>query len=211
MAGPTVQISDDKKYGKAIGLLLEMGGIFRTKPMRQLVIGPAQLQALQGAGLVPKANGARKRGEKEASPSSLPAEMEALNQTIREDLSLPSLRDQPPRVQGYAYRFLPVLPLLTSEGNRVFTDEHLSQLFRLFNMRFGGCLASSSRSGVPFFGEYLPEGIKPVRDYHTIVIAYAYPIEPSGRFFQQLKSLLRKAPLIEQDEILIERSEVYLV
>jgi hypothetical protein len=51
---PTVQIADDKKYGKAIGLLLEMGGIFRTKPTRQLVIGPAQLQALGMAGLVPK-------------------------------------------------------------------------------------------------------------------------------------------------------------
>ena len=59
---PTVQIADDKKYGQAIGLLLEMGGIFRTKPTRQLVIGPAQLQALRRAGLVPKGNGARKRG-----------------------------------------------------------------------------------------------------------------------------------------------------
>jgi hypothetical protein len=61
---PTVQIADDKKYGKAIGLLLEMGGLFRTKPTRQLVIGPAQLQALRLAGLAPKGNGARKRGRK---------------------------------------------------------------------------------------------------------------------------------------------------
>jgi hypothetical protein len=61
---PTVQITDEKKYTKAIGLLLEMGGIFRTKPVRQLVIGPGQLQVLQGAGLVPKPNGARKRGTK---------------------------------------------------------------------------------------------------------------------------------------------------
>ena len=61
---PTVQIADDKKYGKAIGLLLEMGGIFRTKPTRELIIGPAQLQALRLARLVPEANGARKRGEK---------------------------------------------------------------------------------------------------------------------------------------------------
>jgi hypothetical protein len=63
---PTVQIADDKKYGKAIGLLLEMGGIFRTKPTRQLVIGPAQLQALRVAGLVPKANGATERGQKKS-------------------------------------------------------------------------------------------------------------------------------------------------
>ena len=61
---PTVQIADNKKYGKAINLLLEMGGVFRTKPTRQLVIGPAQLQALRLAGLVPRGNGARKRGQK---------------------------------------------------------------------------------------------------------------------------------------------------
>jgi hypothetical protein len=61
---PTVQIADDKKYGKAIGLLLELGGIFRTKPTRQLVVGPAQLQALRAAGLVPRGNGARKRRQK---------------------------------------------------------------------------------------------------------------------------------------------------
>lgn len=62
---PTVQFTDDKKYGKAIALLLyEIGGMFRTKPPRQLVVGPGQLQALQAAGLVPKDNGARKRGQK---------------------------------------------------------------------------------------------------------------------------------------------------
>jgi hypothetical protein len=114
-------------------------------------------------------------------------------------------------VQGYAYRFFLVLPLLTSKGQRIFTDEHLSHLFALFNSRFGGCLAASSRSGAPFFGEYLPEGTEPGRDYHTIIIVYASPIEASDRFFQELKSILRKAPLIEQDEILIERSEVFLL
>jgi hypothetical protein len=50
-----------------------------------------------------------------------------------------------------------------------------------------------------------------VRDYHTIIIVYANPIEPSDRFFHELKSLLKRAPLIAQDEILLERSEVYLV
>jgi hypothetical protein len=60
---PTVQITDEKKYAKALGLLYDMGGIFRTKPTQQLVIGSAQLQALQEAGLVPKAKGTRKRGQ----------------------------------------------------------------------------------------------------------------------------------------------------
>lgn len=61
---PTVQLDNDKKHGRAIRLLLEMGGVFRTKPVRQLVVGAAQLQMLQSAGLVPKANGAPKRGKK---------------------------------------------------------------------------------------------------------------------------------------------------
>jgi hypothetical protein len=61
---PTVQITDEKKYTRAIGLLHDMGGIFRTKPIMQLVVGPAQLRVLQEAGLVPKTNGARKRGQK---------------------------------------------------------------------------------------------------------------------------------------------------
>ena len=64
---PTVQFADNKKYGKALAMLIyEIGGIFWTKPVRRLVIGPGQLQALQTAGLVPKANGARKRGQKKA-------------------------------------------------------------------------------------------------------------------------------------------------
>jgi hypothetical protein len=64
-AVPTVQIADPVKYGKAISLLYEIGGIFRGKPTRQLVVGPAQLQALRQAGLVSEAtNGAKKRGQK---------------------------------------------------------------------------------------------------------------------------------------------------
>jgi hypothetical protein len=78
-------------------------------------------------------------------------------------------------------------------------------------MRFGGCLGASSRSGAPYYGDYQPTGAQAVRDYHTVIVVYAKPIEASHRFFEELGAMLRKAPLIEQDEILIERSEVYLV
>lgn len=148
---------------------------------------------------------------KSPNPYGLPPELEALNRRVPNDLFLPSLRERPPRVQGFAFRFFLVLPLYNAEGSRGFTEEYLSHLHVLFDIRFGGCLAASSRSGAPFFGEYLPEGTQAVRDYHTITIVYASPIEPSERFFQELKALLKKAPLVEQDEILIERSEVYLV
>ena len=148
---------------------------------------------------------------KAPSPPRLSADLQALSEAISQDLFVPSLRGVPPRLQGFAFRFFLVLPLYTSTGQRVFTDEHISQRHFFFDARFGGCLASSSRSGAPYFGEYSPEGTQPVRDYHTIVIVYANPIESSDRFFLELKAILRKAPLIEQDEILIERSEVYLV
>ena len=144
------------------------------------------------------------------SPARLRANLETLSQRFPEVLSLPSLRERPARVQGHAFRFFLVLPLYSAEGQPVFTDDHLT-LYDLFDVRFGGCLVTSTRSGTPFFGEYLPEGTIPVRDYHTIIIAYANPIEPSDRFFQELKPILKKEPLIEQDEILIERSEVFLV
>ncbi len=114
-------------------------------------------------------------------------------------------------MRGHAYRFFLVLPLYSAAGQEVFSAAHLKDLIFLFNARFGGSLTASSRSGAPFLGEYLPQGSAPVRDYHTIIIVYAKPIEPSDRFFQELKSILKKAPRIEQDEILIERSEVYLV
>ncbi len=61
----TVQITNEKKYAKAIGLLHDIGGIFATKPIRKLVIGPYQIQVLRQAGLLPPANGAKKRGKKD--------------------------------------------------------------------------------------------------------------------------------------------------
>jgi hypothetical protein len=145
---------------------------------------------------------------KSSSPSELSARLHGLSQSVDEEIRLPSLCERPARVQGYAFRFFLVLPLYTATGNRVFTDEHITQLLAVFDNRFGGCLATSSRSGAPFFGEYLPEGTVPVRDYHTVIIVYA---SPSDRFFRELKLILRAAPLVEQEEILVERSEVYLL
>jgi hypothetical protein len=65
---PEVQILDDAKYGKALRLLISMGGMFRSKPTRTLVVGPGQCQALVEAGLVAD-NGkeARDRGRKKNS------------------------------------------------------------------------------------------------------------------------------------------------
>ena len=104
-----------------------------------------------------------------------------------------------------------MLPLFAGDGKPVFTKDHIGRLVFEFDIRFGGSLASASLSGAPFVGEYLPEGTTPVRDHHTVLYVYANPIEPSDHFFQKLKEILRRAPLIPQDEILIERSEAFLV
>ena len=44
------------KYGNAIGLLLERGGSFQTRPELTLIVNPDQRKALEEAGLV-EANG----------------------------------------------------------------------------------------------------------------------------------------------------------
>ncbi len=63
----TIKIENDKKYGKAIRLLLDLGGWFGAKPDRQLVVGFTQIQALRAAGLIPaQRNGVKKRAPKKA-------------------------------------------------------------------------------------------------------------------------------------------------
>ena len=62
-----VELKTDKQFEKAIGVLVEMGGLFQTRyPRKLLMLGPNQLQALRQAGLLPKVNGARKRGKKKS-------------------------------------------------------------------------------------------------------------------------------------------------
>ena len=52
------------KYGSAIGLLLERGGVFQTRHERTLIVNSEQKEALEEAGLV-EANGLRGQSGKE--------------------------------------------------------------------------------------------------------------------------------------------------
>jgi hypothetical protein len=131
---------------------------------------------------------------------------------IGDELRLPSLSQSPPRLQGHAYRFKVVLPILSEKGEEIFTDYHLRLLYELFDRRFGGSLASASVAHPPWHGSYLPEsGTESVKDYHTVLYVYARPIDAADRFFQILKSILKTAGLMAQDEVLIERAAVWLV
>ena len=56
------------------------------------------------------------------------ARLDGLSDAIPEDLRLPSLEEN--RLEGYAYLFRLVLPLLNAKGKRVFTDPILDELFQ---------------------------------------------------------------------------------
>jgi hypothetical protein len=59
-----VQIPNNKKYAKALEILYQLGGMFRTRPTHVLVVGPAQLHALAKAGLVQPNGTKQSRGKK---------------------------------------------------------------------------------------------------------------------------------------------------
>ncbi len=134
----------------------------------------------------------------------------SLSGAIAEDLRLPSLAEN--RLEGYAYLFRLVLPLLNARGNRVFTDPILEELFQVLDDRFGGCMVASSSSAPPLWGLWHPPlEIQAEKDYLTTVEVLGNPIEATNRFFTGLKPILKTAGHIEQQEILISRIECRLM
>src|SRR6516164_7243310 len=134
----------------------------------------------------------------------------ALSRAIKEDLRLPSLEEN--RLEGYAYQFRVVLPLLNAQGQRVFTDAILDDLFQVLDERFGGCMVASSSSAPPLWGLWHPpQQSQAEKDYLTTAEVLANPIEPANRFFAGLKPILKTAGQIEQQGILISRIECRLM
>ncbi len=134
----------------------------------------------------------------------------ALSGAIKEDLRLPSLEEN--RLAGYAYQFRVVLPLLNAQGQRVFTDPILDDLFQVLDERFGGCMVASSSSAPPLWGLWHPpQQGQAEKDYLTTVEVLANPVEASNRFFAGQRPILKTAGHIEQQEILISRIECRLL
>jgi hypothetical protein len=116
----------------------------------------------------------------------------------------------PPRLQGHAFRFKIVLPILSQTGEEVFTADHLIVLHDLLNRRCGGSMASASGTSPTWYGSYQPQPeAESVKDYNTVFYVYTRQIDAADRFFGLLKTILKKAG--KQDEILIERAAVWLV
>jgi hypothetical protein len=91
------------------------------------------------------------------------------------------------RLEGYAYLFRIVLPLLNAKGERVFTDPILDELFRVLDDRFGGCMVASSSSAPPLWGLWHPpQESQAEKDYLTTAEVLASPIEAANRFFASL-------------------------
>src|SRR5262249_56581347 len=108
-----------------------------------------------------------------------------LSHTILEDLRLPSLEAN--RLEGYAYLFRIVLPLLNAKGKRVFTDPILDELFRVLDDRFGGCMVASSSSAPPLWGLcHPPQESQAEKDYLTNEEVLAKHIEAANRYLARL-------------------------
>jgi hypothetical protein len=136
--------------------------------------------------------------------------LDGLSDAIPEDLRLPSLEES--RLEGYAYLYRLVLPLLNAQGKRVFTDPILDELFQVLDDRFGGCMVASSSSAPPLWGLWHPpQESRAEKDYLTTAEVLANPIEAANRFFAGLKPILKIAGHIEQQEILISRIECRLM
>ncbi len=66
---------------------------------------------------------------KKTLAENLRERLDGLSNAMADDLHLPSLEEN--RLEGYAYLFRLVLPLLNAHGKRVFTDPILDELFQL--------------------------------------------------------------------------------
>jgi hypothetical protein len=147
---------------------------------------------------------------KRAPADNFRQRLDGLSSAITDDLHLPSLVDN--RLEGYAYLFRLVLPLLNAKGKHVFTDLILDDLFQVLDERFGGCMVASSSSAPPLWGLWHPpQENQAEKDYLTTVEVLANPIEAANRFFAGLKTILKTAAHIEQQEILISRIECRLM
>jgi hypothetical protein len=136
--------------------------------------------------------------------------LDGVSRAISEDLRLPSLEEN--RLEGYAYLFRLVLPVLNAKGKPVFTDLILDELYQVLDNRFGGCMVASSSSAPPLWGLWHPpQESQAEKDYLTTVEVLANPIEATNRFFAGLKPILKTAGHIEQQEILISRIECRLM
>lgn len=121
------------------------------------------------------------------------------------DLWLPSLARR--ELNGHAYRYTIVLPLLSGAGDEVFSPRDVLDVVRLLIARFKGCTSTGDRP--PLVGYWISEGGDGTGiDRSTTLMVYARVADSVDAFFGRLKTVLKE--IGRQEEILIERSDVWL-
>lgn len=113
------------------------------------------------------------------------------------------------RLEGWAYRFTVVIPLLSEAGEEVFSlREDLPYLTSLLNHRFGGSTSPSHSVGPPLVGAW--EGaLGPCQDQNTSIMIYSRRVSAAEDFFRKLKAVLKAVGV--QEEVLIEKADVTLI
>lgn len=121
-------------------------------------------------------------------------------------------------LEGPAYRYTITLPLFSKDGEVVFSKtDHIGPLLALLSRRFGGYTRTSTTPHAPLEGGWLPDQSSVVVVDRNIWIQVYARIEaegggnPADLFFGYLKSALKAAAYIKQDEILVERAHVELL
>ncbi len=143
-------------------------------------------------------------------------DLSVLERLPPESLQLPSLERHV--LEGPAYRYTITLPLFSADGKEVFSKVlHVGPLIALLSRRFGGYTRTSTTPHAPLEGGWLPNAATaPVVDRNIWIQVYSR-IEAGGTenpgdlFFGYLKTILKKAAFIEQEEILIERAHIELI
>jgi len=113
------------------------------------------------------------------------------------------------RLWGFARRYTIIIPLLSEDGEEVFSLlDDLPHLTAFLNHRFGGSTSPSHQGGPPLLGNW--EGAHGAcEDQNTSIMVYSRPIAPADLVFRKLKTILRRIGV--QEEILIEKSNVALI
>jgi hypothetical protein len=135
-------------------------------------------------------------------------ELSSLYDEPASDVRLPSLARG--RLEGHAYRWTIILPLLSETGDEVFSvDRDIGAITRLLDVRFGGCTTNAPTPQPPLHGSWMPDRAdQPAIDRNTAIVVYSRQLEAADLFFQYLKSVLKL--IGQQQEILIERASVWL-
>jgi hypothetical protein len=116
-----------------------------------------------------------------------------------------------PPLGGFVYRFTLFLPIL-SEGHAVFSDYQRELLADLFHVCMRGFTETASESNPPWYGSWAPPGsVRPVIDCHTLMVVYTPQINTAKEFFSQLRWILERKHVANQDVVLIEHTTAWLV